>query len=83
MVETLDSCLLQQKNFNPKTKRCIETEESCRRKGKNFNVTTKRCNNKKKSPTKKKKTKIRSNSSPEKCSICLDNLDFKSKKKNI
>ena len=92
MVETRESCLEQSKNFNPRTKRCIETEASCRAKGKVYNERTRRCNKKKtrsnrktrsNSSTSASKSKSKSKSkspSPEACPICLEPLDFKSRK---
>ena len=88
MVETRESCLQKRKNFNTRTKRCIETEESCKARGKVYNVTTKRCNSKKNPRSKtKSRSKPRSNTpskskspSPETCPICLEPLDFKSRK---
>ena len=91
MVETRESCLEQSKNFNPRTKRCIETEASCRAKGKVYNERTRRCVRRK---SRRANRKTRSNSSasaskskskskspsPEACSICLEPLDFKSRK---
>lgn len=93
MVETRESCLEQSKNFNPRTKRCIETEASCRAKGKVYNERTRRCVRRKSTRANRKtrsnssasasksKTKSKSKSpSPEACSICLEPLDFKSRK---
>lgn len=85
MVETRESCLEQSKNFNPRTKRCIETEASCRAKGKVYNERTRRCNKKK---TRSNRTRSNSSASkskskspsPETCPICLEPLDFKSRK---